>query len=107
MVSGGSDKSGYSYSADIWSVGCVVIEMFTGKRPWHPLIDNQILFKIHIQKSSLKPPYPQLNTISEEAVNFLDACLEFDPNKRLTADALLSHPFVKVHEPTGNDYISI
>ena len=48
MICGGAVNADYTYSADIWSLGCVVIEMFTGKRPWHPLSDETILFKVHL-----------------------------------------------------------
>lgn len=27
-------KKGYDKKIDIWSVGCVVLEMWAGKRPW-------------------------------------------------------------------------
>jgi len=35
-----TQKKGYNFKIDIWSVGCVVLEMWTGKRPW---IDQQVV----------------------------------------------------------------
>jgi len=42
-------QKGHGRAADIWSLGCVVIEMVTGKRPWHEM-DNmhQIMFKVSV-----------------------------------------------------------
>ncbi|RNA15922.1 mitogen-activated kinase kinase kinase 4 isoform X1 [Brachionus plicatilis] len=95
MASGGLKDEGYTYSADIWSVGCVVIEMFTGKRPWHPFKDEAILFKVHLSgDSEKKPSFPV--PISEEANHFLNCCFEFEPDKRLLADQLLELSFAKV-----------
>lgn len=68
--------------------------MFTGKHPWHPLTEENILYTVLIEAKQLKPPYP--SSISEEAQNFLDCCLEYSPKQRLTADKLLDHSFVKV-----------
>ena len=69
--------------------------MFTGKKPWHPDSDKVVMFKVHLaEKKQLKPTYP--NEISGEAIDFLDRCLEFNPDKRPSAEQLLDHNFVKV-----------
>ncbi|MEE6512388.1 hypothetical protein FKM82_019343 [Ascaphus truei] len=83
---------GHGRAADIWSLGCVVIEMVTGKRPWHEYEHNfQIMYKVGMGH---KPPIP--DRISPEGKDFLSHCLESEPKKRWTASQLLDHPFVKV-----------
>lgn len=30
-----AEETGYDFKVDIWSVGCIVFEMWTAKRPWY------------------------------------------------------------------------
>ncbi|KAG8123660.1 hypothetical protein E2320_019265 [Naja naja] len=79
---------GHGRAADIWSLGCVVIEM----RPWHEFEHNfQIMYRVGMGH---KPPIPE--RISPEGKGFLSHCLESDPKMRWTASQLLDHSFVKV-----------
>jgi len=39
-------QSGHTSKADIWSVGCLVVEMFTGEHPWAQLTQMQAIFKV-------------------------------------------------------------
>ncbi|KAK6489257.1 mitogen-activated protein kinase kinase kinase 4-like isoform X1 [Huso huso] len=83
---------GHGRAADIWSLGCVLIEMVTGKRPWHEYEHNfQIMYKVGMGH---KPPIPE--KLSTEGKDFLTHCLESEPKQRWTASQLLDHTFVKV-----------
>uniref|UniRef100_A0A8C7MBK1 Mitogen-activated protein kinase kinase kinase 4 n=1 Tax=Oncorhynchus kisutch TaxID=8019 RepID=A0A8C7MBK1_ONCKI len=87
---------GHGRAADIWSLGCVLIEMVTGKRPWHEYEHNfQIMYKVGMGH---KPPIPE--KLSTEGKDFLGHCLESEPKQRWTASTLLDHPFVKVRNIT-------
>lgn len=42
-----SESGGHGRAADIWSVGCCIIEMASGRRPWSDYDSNyQIMFKV-------------------------------------------------------------
>jgi len=84
---------GHGRAADIWSVGCVVVEMSTGKRPWHELESNYaIMFKVGMGEV---PPTP--STLSQEGQQFLGRLLQHDPRSRETALQLLDHHFLRIY----------
>ncbi len=62
----------YTRFADIWSLGCLMIEMLTGVPPWHHEKDKLRLLNL-IAKTQTPPPLPA--GISEEAASFLKQCL--------------------------------
>ncbi|KAG0226489.1 hypothetical protein BGW41_004200 [Actinomortierella wolfii] len=80
----------YGAKVDIWSFGCLVLEMFTGKQPWNGYAPQQALFTIG--SSSAHPPIPE--TICEEGQRFLARCFITDANLRPTAAELLQDEFV-------------
>ncbi|XP_030529542.1 mitogen-activated protein kinase kinase kinase 1-like [Rhodamnia argentea] len=86
---------GYGLPADIWSLGCTVLEMLTGLVPYSPLEWMQALFRIGRGEP---PPLP--DSLSRDASDFILECLQVNPNDRPTAAQLLDHPFVKRPVPT-------
>lgn len=80
------------FPADIWALGCTVIEMATGRSPWLD-IDNLVSALYRIGFSDDVPEFPGL--LSEKANDFLSMCLRRDPKERMTARELLKHPFVE------------
>ncbi|XP_076884328.1 uncharacterized protein LOC143533415 [Bidens hawaiensis] len=77
-------------AADIWSLGCTVLEMFTKKNPYSNLEGMQALFCI---SRGEPPPIP--NTLSAEARDFILKCLQVNPDDRPSAAQLLEHPFLR------------
>ncbi|CAO2149058.1 unnamed protein product [Urochloa humidicola] len=83
------DKSaGYDLAADIWSLSCTIIEMFTGKPPWSGLEGPAAMFKV----LHTDPPIP--DNLSPEGKDFLRCCFKRNPAERPTASKLLEHPFI-------------
>ncbi|AEO67970.1 c6f2e4e8-d534-49ef-86a0-52194e6ff9da [Thermothielavioides terrestris] len=91
-----SQGEGYSAKVDIWSLGCVVLEMFAGRRPWSKEEAVGAIYKI---ANGETPPIPDdiREEISPIAIAFMLDCFTVDPTDRPTADVLLSqHPFCEL-----------
>jgi mitogen-activated protein kinase kinase kinase len=39
-------QTSYTSKADIWSVGCLVVEMLTGTHPWAELTQMQAIYRV-------------------------------------------------------------
>ncbi|XP_045814693.1 mitogen-activated protein kinase kinase kinase 5-like [Trifolium pratense] len=78
-----------AFAIDIWSLGCTIIEMFTGKPPWSEYEGAAAMFKV--MKDT--PAIPE--TLSQEGKDFLRLCFKRNPAERPTASMLLEHRFLK------------
>lgn len=83
-------SQGYGLAADIWSLGCTVLELLTRELPYHPLDGMQAVYRIG---NSIPPPVP--DSLSKDARDFIHKCLQVNPYSRPTAAQLLDHSFVR------------
>jgi mitogen-activated protein kinase kinase kinase len=85
-------QTSYTRKADIWSLGCLIVEMFTGSHPHPNLSQMQAIFKIgNSNGSDPTPTMPE--TAGDDARAFLAQTFLIDHEKRPTADALLVSAF--------------
>ncbi|RDL35343.1 putative MAPKK kinase [Venustampulla echinocandica] len=83
-------QTSYTRKADIWSLGCLVVEMMTGTHPFPDCSQLQAIFKIGGAKIS--PTIP--DHASEDAKTFLAQAFVVEHVKRPSAEELLFSPFL-------------
>ncbi|KAJ1419135.1 Serine/threonine-protein kinase, active site [Sesbania bispinosa] len=92
----------YESPADIWALGCAVVEMVTGKPAWNVRIGSNIWsLLIRIGVGEELPLIP--DEMSNQGKNFLEKCFVKDPKKRWSAEMLLKHPFLADDTVSFND----
>ena len=79
----------YDKKIDIWSIGVCCYEMLIGKT----VFDAKTLEELNdkVEKGNYTVPI----TLSRDVVSFLNAMLQYDSKKRLSAEDLAEHPFLK------------
>lgn len=115
----------YSTAVDMWSVGCIMAEMISGKSlfPGSSTM-NQLDLILEVtgrpsasDVASIKSAYAQtmleslpptrqrslaemVPKASADALDLMRQCLQFNPAKRISADDSLRHPYVaQFHNP--------
>ncbi len=107
----------YMTTIDIWSIGCIFAEMITGKALFTGLNDNDQVKKIfRIMGTPSEKEYPNIvklqdwnpevfevfppqdlrqyvPTLEDEGFKLLESMLKIDPDKRITTDEALVHPY--------------
>ncbi|KAI8002719.1 Protein WVD2-like 3 [Camellia lanceoleosa] len=81
----------YGVSADVWALGCTIIEMAIGFHPW-PKVNDPVLTLYRIGFSDEVPELP--TWFSEKAKDFQGKCLRRDSKERWIGKELLRHPFL-------------
>merc|ERR1712000_236523 len=86
------ENPGRAGAVDIWSLGCVILEMATGRRPWANL-DNEWAIMYNIAQGN-PPQLPAQDHLSASGIDFLRRCFIRDPKHRSSAVELLQHDWI-------------
>eukprot|EP00668_Euglena_longa_P008868 GGOE01010679.1.p1 GENE.GGOE01010679.1~~GGOE01010679.1.p1 ORF type:complete len:806 (-),score=125.63 GGOE01010679.1:381-2798(-) len=92
----------YSIASDVWSFGCLLIEMATAKDPWHEhQFQEQLTAMVFIatRPDALPAIPPQLGD-NDLGRHFFHCCVSRDPSERRSTDLLLRHPWLSSTEPS-------
>jgi mitogen-activated protein kinase kinase kinase len=85
-------QTAYTRKADIWSLGCLIVEMLTGQHPHPNCTQMQAIFKIGSPGEDTSPTIP--DGISEDLKVFLAQTFLNEHEMRPSAEELLQSSFV-------------
>ncbi|PKY25701.1 hypothetical protein RhiirB3_440750 [Rhizophagus irregularis] len=77
----------YTQNADIYAFGIIINEVFTGERPFHDVIDDNLM--LDICKNGLRPKIGK-NT-PKSLVHLLNKCWDATPSNRPTVDEIIQN----------------
>lgn len=81
----------YGYEVDMWSCGVIVYILLGGYPPFHE--ENHVVLYRKIKAAEYTFDEEYWSLVSEEAKDLIRKLLVVDPDKRLTADQAIRHPW--------------
>eukprot|EP00607_Mallomonas_marina_P010141 CAMPEP_0182419260 /NCGR_PEP_ID=MMETSP1167-20130531/3673_1 /TAXON_ID=2988 /ORGANISM="Mallomonas Sp, Strain CCMP3275" /LENGTH=421 /DNA_ID=CAMNT_0024594037 /DNA_START=145 /DNA_END=1410 /DNA_ORIENTATION=+ len=98
----------YGPQADMWSIGCIMYEMLTGRLAF-PYRDRSAELYMRIQSGAYDQKMPALLRISPEGRDLLKCMLTVDPIRRYSATEALEHPWItgQCHTEDHNKHLEI
>ncbi|KAG8125270.1 hypothetical protein E2320_020502 [Naja naja] len=91
------EEKPYDHTADLWSVGCILYELYVGTPPFYTNSIFQLVSLI------IKDPVKWPKNMSPHFKSFLQGLLTKDPRQRLSWPELLYHPFIAGQVTVIND----
>ncbi len=85
---------GFSSKSDVWSLGCVLIEMLTGQPPWQNVSYEHYLPLAYMIVNTENLPEYDCKFLSENCKNFISKTLTRSLEIRQSSHSLCSHEFV-------------
>ena len=85
-------KKSYDNKCDIWSCGVILFILLTGYPPFNGINESEIMKTIISGKYKLDTR--EWKNISEEAKDLTKRMLEYDHNKRYSAEEAWNHPWI-------------
>lgn len=93
----------YGTKADIWSLGCTVVEMLNGGEPaWREKFETAYAAMYFIGHATEQFPSNIPDGVSDGCKDFLSRCFERDVSRRAAAEELLSHPWLQEAHTSPN-----
>ena len=85
-------KRNYNAKCDLWSCGIILYVLLVGYPPFTGKTTDELLS--NVSKGEYKMDGSYWSSISKNAKNLVKSLLDLDPNKRLTAQQALDHPWI-------------
>ena len=84
------------YMTDIWSCGVVLYVMVSGFFPFAGINENEL------HQNILNGQFLMIDDISKELKDLINKILELNPNKRISINEILNHPWLNIEEDNNN-----
>ncbi|KAL2693999.1 Serine/threonine-protein kinase ark1 [[Neocosmospora] mangrovei] len=90
MIKPGTSDNYYNEKVDLWSMGVLAYEFLVGEAPFE---DTPIMTQRRIERADMTIP----KWVSPEATDLIKRLLVLDPEKRISLEQVMEHPWIIKH----------